>query len=260
MLAQDIFNLALYRTRQAGINFGGAPTGTAWTPPAALFLLANQGYGELLSRCVDYLAFCAQEVSFTTANANTPAAQMINMRPINGVAGNPSVLKLLELTYTQNGGATWYIPTVSTDRFRREVGAYIRRLGNYGDYPLKASQQFGEGILEIYPGFAVNGDTVTMTFIPDPTDPNNSAPCSAGGPIAQMTDVPLGPSTFHMALVDYLIYNIADSMDSAGNTKAQAALKRWEQFIETLGEFGEAFGEGDPEQRVQPIYRQMADI
>lgn len=260
MKAQDIFNLALYRTRSAGINFGAAPNPTGWTPTAALYLMANQGYGELLARSIDYLAFTAVQTTFTTANAGTTAAQSLNLRPINGTAGNPSAMKVLEMVYTQQGGATYYVPIISSDRFRREVGAYIRRLGNYGDFPLKASQQFGESDLQLYPGIGVNGDSITLTHIPDPCDELNTAACADGGPIAQMTDVPLGPPAFHMALVDYLVYHIADSQDSASNGKAQTALARWNDFLEALGEFGSAFGEGDPEQRVQDIYRQIGDF
>ncbi len=249
MTAAQIFNTALYRTRSPGVNWGGIPNpaGGAYTPLAALYALVNQGYGELLARSVDYLAQCAIPCSFVTANAGTPAALSIPLSPIPAGAGvNPSALKVLEMKYTQAGGNTYYVPQYSSARFRAATGAYLN-VAQYGAFPYFASQQFGQKALAIWQGFAVDGDTVTLTVIPDVTDANNVATAANGGPIALPTDVPLGPSAFHMALVEYLVYQIAQGQENLGNI-AQAALAAWNEYIEAMGEFGSAFGEGDPEQ------------
>ena len=244
-------NLSLFRTRAFGVNWGGTPTQppTSIEPGYFVKLLINTAYNEFLTATKDF-PIAALKVSFLTT-LNTASYPM---NPIPAAAAplpvivNPSALNVYEMTYTQAGNVERYIPLSGTDRFRRIAGGYVRRFGNNSVLPQSASFLFGRRQLDIVPGTANVGDTISLTVCPDPQSSPSGCPATNGGILVADSDVPLIPPQFHMALVEYAVMKLCDGLERPGQIKDCQA--EWQRYISDAQMFGSAFGEGDAEQHV----------
>lgn len=266
MTLQQIQTYMLWGTRSAGINyaFTGANTNatTDFVSPQNTIILANEGYASFLERTVD-AKLATVVTQFLTAGANTNVGTFCSINPIPaqtaplGSQVNCSALKVYEMTYFQqnnsnpgvSGQIEYYIPLVSSGRFRRLAGGYIRRVGNFASYPRVASQQFGERTLQFLPGLGVNGDTIQLTVCPDIVNSPGSCTAANGGALANPSDVPLLPTQFHRAIVEYgkgEIFRANGNLIEAGKCE-----DRFSQFVDQANEYGSAWTEGDPEQYVQ---------
>jgi hypothetical protein len=258
----DLQNVVLFRARQHGVNFGGAPGNqtTDVDPPYIVQLYLNQGYNEFLSRTQE-AGIATLKVSFLTFNAQQSGVggQFIPLNPIPALGGtvNPSALRVYEFTYTQAAAQERYIPIVGTARFRRWAGGYTRRLGNYAAFPQVTSQQFGKRQIDMVPGIGVNGDTINLTVCPDPQSSPANCPASNGGILANNTDVPLVPPQFHNALVEYALAEVCDA--NGKSAQRDVARKRFDLYVEQALEFGASYGEGDSEQSVVDVWAVYAE-
>lgn len=252
-------NACLFRLRQRGVNYGAAPTNspTDFDPPAIVQAMLNAGYNEFLAAVKDF-PIATLDVQFPTiANVKTYA---LNPVPPNGAVINPSALRVYQCTYTYNAsgsvGQEYYIPIIGTPRFRLEAGAYTRRVGYFGARPYYASQLFGKRLLDLIPGTATAGDLITLTICPDPSSTPLTVTCANGGPLAQLTDVPLFPPQFHMALVEFTLMKLADAANKTD--QRQFAQSEFARYIDAACEFGSSYGEGDAEQVVSDPWAQTS--
>ncbi len=255
---QNLQNLAVARLGLAGSNFSG-PLGSAANdldPPVLVQGLLNQGYSEFLSQTLES-GIATLKVSFlTTINA---IAFPIRPLPVavDGVTPNPAVLRLLEGTYTQqagqaNAGYEYRFPIVDEKTFRAFAGDYTRRLTWFGPRVEYGSQLFGRPQLDIIPGCAISGDTISLTIVPDPANSPSGVPASAGGALVNPNDVPIFPSQFHMALVEYVVMNLGQNVDRAEDVKNASA--RWDKYVLDAQTFGATFGEGYSSMNTIDVY------
>jgi hypothetical protein len=256
----DMTNMALWRLRAAGVNFGGAPANgpTDQDPPYAMTQLFNEGYGEVLALTKDYPLAAVKLWVPSVAQAQRYSLQPVPPNPLSGapLAVNPYALCVYEMTYFMgSAGLPWppasleyWTPIVSTAKFRGDAGAYTRRNSYYGPRPLIAAQLFGEPFLDVLPGTAEANDWMTFTVCPDILATGSTLPAANGGTLQNATDVPLFPAEFHKALIEYVIWVAADAADKTD--QSAKAEQRFGGYIERMLEFGAARGEGDPEQRV----------
>lgn len=267
MTLADMQNVVLSRLRGQGLNFGGAPSSPSMgtTPLYQVTLYLNYGYNEFLTRTMDYqMPGCALKIPFSTlANVssyplypppNTPSVTYpFVTTSYTPNSPNPAVMRVFEMTYTQSPGSTppgqeLYVPLIGTTRFRQWAGGYTRRLANYSSVPEVASQQFGKNIIDILPGTAVAGDLIQLTIYPDIIATGTRLPASGGGVLVNATDVPLVPPSMRMALVEYAVMQLADSLQRPGTR--DRAEQRFEQYLQNAMELGFRYGEGDSEQVV----------
>lgn len=230
-------NQALWQTRQRGVNFGGAPTNLASdvVPPLMLAALFNMKYGEFLARTLEAdLTDCVIRVSFPT----TQPTVAYNLEPIppNGGTINPAALRVLEVTYTVNGGAEYPVNLVDTDEFQRVTGGYVRRLSWFGPRMMYATRMHGRAQLDVAPGTATAGDMVNLTIIPNVLRSPGTVSAANGGLLANGADVPLLPPRYHLALVAGVVAVLADGLDMTA--KGKAASERWEAYIAEAIAFG----------------------
>jgi hypothetical protein len=246
---QDLKNATLFTLRMRGYNWGATAqnTSTDFDAPYANKLFLNLGYQEFLSRVQD-TSMGALKVSFpTVANVN---AYSLNPVPPNGATINPSCFRLLEATYTPANAAELRFPILSTVNFRNLCGGYIARLSNFSLYPNAGCVLFGRRQLDIYPGTAIVGDTISLTIIPSPMESTTS--CANGGPMVNDADMPLIYPQYHMALVEYAVAKICAAANKTSQEKQ--ALAYFEQYVQkALDEFT-TYGEGDSEIFVQESY------
>jgi hypothetical protein len=256
----DLQNLVLWRLRQRGVNFGGAPSNGAsdYNPPYIVGVLLNEGYAEFLSRTQDYPIAALRVIFPSTANAQSYSLSPI---PPNGGTLNPFATRVYEVTYTQNAGGgvgiEYLVPIVSTVRFRQMSGAYTRRNSYYGPRPLVAAQLYGKPQLDVLPGTATAGDHFSATILPDVVATGTTLPAAQGGSLQNNADVPIMPAQFHMALADYAVAKAGDAADKTAQT--EAALKSFEDYVLRAMEYGASRGEGDPEQRVTDTWASDAN-
>lgn len=248
----DLQNLLLWRLRQRGVNFGNAPGNGAGdaVPPYVAQQLLNLGYNEFAAKTMESGIMTLKVAFPTVLNATAYSLRPI---PPNGATLNPAALRVLEGTYTtqaggQNSGYEYEFELVSVTRFKQLSGDYTRRLSWQGPRTLYACQLYGRPQLDVLPGSPVTGDLIQLTVVPDPGNAPANLTAAAGGPLANPTDVPLFPSQFHQALVEYGVMNAGSAIDKALDTKR--AEDRWQQYIADALEFGATYGSGDPETRV----------
>lgn len=253
----DLQNYCLWRLRAKGAAFGAAPTNapTDQNPPYAVQQLLNTGYNEFLSATLESGIAVLKVPFLTVLNAINYPLRPLPVTPTGAL--NPAALRVLEGTYTtqtggQNGGYEYLFDMVSTRRFQAITGAYTRRLSWFGPRVIYGCQEYGKPILDVAPGTGTAGDTIQLTIVPDPENAPVGLTCALGGPMQQPADVPLFPSQFHMALVDYVVMHAGDAANK-GN-QVQAAERRWAAKIEEAKLFGSSFGSGDPEQGVTDVY------
>jgi len=255
---QDMQNLVLWRLRARGVNFGNMPGNAAndQNPPALIKGLLNAAYSEFLSRTLDSGIAVLKCYFLTTANATA-----YSLRPLpvftDGVTPNPAALRVLEGTYTtqvggQNGGYEYKFDLVSSKRFGAVTGNYTRRLSWFGPRVIYASQLYGRPQLEVAPGTATAGDTIALTIVPDPANSPITVPATSGGPLQLATDLPLFPQQFHMALVEWAVWQGGMAADKQIDTTA--AKKAFDGYVLDAQTFGSNFGSGDPETGVLDIY------
>ena len=258
---QDLQNLALWRLRQRGVNFGMVAQNTVndQNTPYAVKLLLNMGYSEFLSRTLDAKIAVLKTSFLTTLNATNYSLAPLPPTPLGAL--NPAALRVIEATYTtavggQNAGYEYGISLVSSDRFAFLSGDYTRRLSYFGPRVEYAARLYRRPFLEVLPGTATAGDTISVTIVPDP-NASPGVPAALGGPLVNDADVPLFPQQFHQALVEYVMMNAGDAADKGG--QVSRAETRWQQYIDAaLGEGGTEDG-GEPMQLVDtwlpPIVR-----
>lgn len=255
---QDMQNLVLWRMRARGVNFGNVPTASAndQTPPAVIQGLLNAGYNEFLSRTLESGIATVKVAFLSVANATA-----FSLRPLpvstDGVTPNPAALRVLEGTYTtavggQNASIEYDFDIVSTREFKGHAGAYTRRGSWFGPRIQYAAQLYGRPQLDVLPGCATAGDTIQLTIVPDPANSVVGVTAARGGELAQPTDVPLFPQQFHMALVEYALWqaNLAAGRDQ----QAAAAMAAFEKYVVAAQEFGATYGNGDAERGVTDVY------
>jgi len=255
---QNMQNLVLWRTRARGVNFGNTPSNSSndQSPPILVQGLLNAGYSEFLSRTLDCGIAVLKCQFLTVANATA-----YSLRPLplytDGVTANPAAIRVLEGTYTtqvggENGGYEYKFDLVSTKRFGAVTGNYTRRLSWFGPRVIYGSQLYGRPQLDVAPGTATAGDTISLTIVPDPANSPTTVPVASGGPLQAATDVPLFPQQFHMALVEYAVWQAAMAADKAQT--AQLAKEAFEKYVNDAQCFGANFGNGDPECSVLDVY------
>jgi hypothetical protein len=247
---QDLQNLALWRLRLQGVNFGAAPNqpATAPNPPYVVALLLNHGYSEWIERTRAGLPVVLKTSFLTTLNAISFPLRPLPLY-IDGVTLNPAVLRLEQATYTtqtggQNAGYEYEIDLVNTQRFKYLAGDYTRRLSWFGPRILYATRVYRAPQLDVLPGCATAGDFVTVSFIPDVLNSPSGVSCALGGIMVNPTDVPLMPPAYHMALVEYVVMNAGDAANKG--KQVQDAQQKWERYI------AEAIGEGSTEDGGDP--------
>src|SRR5579875_111511 len=245
---QDMQNLTTYRARQYGVNFGNPINNqtSGLNPPYSLKMLLNLGYAEFLSRTMDY-PIAALAVTFPS-QANVSSYSLNPVPNQAGGAANPAALRVYEMTYTPAGAQERYIRIVGTPRFRAYAGGYVRRFGNYAQWPQVVSQMFGRRQLDMVPGTAVANDTIKLTICPDIIATGTTCTAANGGQLSADADVPLIPSQFHMAPVEYALSQILDM--AKGASQRENCEKRFEGYVEKAIEFASSYGEGDMEQVV----------
>jgi len=260
---QFLQNLAIARLGLAGSNFSGAPgnSPTDLDPPILVQGLLNLGYSEFLSQTLESGIAVLKVQFLTTINAISFPIRPLPVG-IDGVTANPAALRILEGTYTQqagqpNAGYEYRFPIIDEKRFRAYAGDYTRRLTWFGPRVEYGSQLFGRPQLDVLPGCAISGDTISLTIVPDPANAPTGLAASAGGPLSQPTDVPLFPAQFHQALVDYVVMNIGMNADQANDV--QMAEKRWNNYILAAQAFGATTGEGFTSMNTIDIYAVNGD-
>jgi hypothetical protein len=252
MTFQDMKNLLLFRTRSYGVKWGSDDLTSASNVlnPYNMGMFLNLGYTELLSSTKDFTP-----VALKCQFLSTASAMSIPLNPLPPAVApltplvNPSALQVYEFTYTyQGGGQERYIPISGTDRWRRIAGGYVRRVGNFSTLPQAVSQLFGQRTLQMVPGTAVAGDTISVTVCPDPISSGISCPVSNGGPMVTDTDVPLVQPQFHMAIVEYAVMQAAQGTNR--DNDYQRSLNAWNGYIAGMRDYGSTYGEGDSEMHV----------
>jgi hypothetical protein len=245
----DIQNTALWRLRQRGVNFGGAPNNanTDAMPPYIIQALANQGYAQFLVETLE-----AQIVTLKLGFLTTSNATAFSLRPMPNTptgAANPAVLRVWEGTYTTqvgglNAGYEYEIELVSTQKFKSLSGDYTRRLSWFGPRVLYAARLYRRPQLDVLPGCATAGDLIQLTVTPDIAN-SPLCTCANGGPMVNLADVPLLPPEFHMAIVEYIVKEAGDAADKGGQVKR--AQDSWAAYI------AKALNEGGTEDGGYPI-------
>lgn len=256
---QFIQNLAIARCGLNGANWtpGAIQSGTTdLDPPILVQGLINLGYSEFLSQTLES-GIAVLKTSFrTTLNAIS-----YPLRPLplftDGITPNPAALRVLEATYTQqaglsNAGYEYRFPVIDTKSFRALAGDYTRRLTWFGPRVEYGCQLYGRPQLDIIPGCAISGDTISLTIVPDPANSPAGVPASAGGALANPTDVPLFPQQFHMALVDYCVMNLGQNVDQPNDVAA--AQRRWDAYVQAALLFGSTYGDGFTEMNTMDTY------
>lgn len=250
--------LAISRLGLAGSSFSGplSNSDTDLDPPNLVKGLLNAGYSEFLSQTLES-GIAVVKVSFlTTANAITFPIRPLPVA-IDGTTPNPAVLRILEGTYTQQGGAAnagyeYWFPVKDEKSFRAFTGSYTRRLTWFGPRVEMASQVFGKPFLDVAPGCAIDGDIISLTIVPDPANSPVGVPATAGGALVNDADIPLFPSQFHMALVEYVVMNLGQNVDRSENV--DRAEKKWQQYILDAQTFGATYGDGYSSMGTEDIY------
>jgi len=193
---------------------------------------------------------CAMKLQFASVSG-------VNSYPLNPVPANangltnPSALRVLEMTYTQQGGVEQYIPIISTQRFRNLTGQYTARYASYSPIPDTGAQMFGKRTLDLYPGTSTAGDTISLTCIPDVQATGTNVPCISGGLMQALTDEPIFYAEFHIALAYYATALVCQAADKPDQFKSNMALFQAE-VDDALGAYS-VIGEGDSEIQVQDV-------
>jgi hypothetical protein len=241
---QDLQNLSLWRLRQRGVNFQAAPGNgpNDVVPPYVINTLLNLGYSEFLTATIEAYIATLKTSFLTVANATAYSLRPMPNTPAN--VANPAPLRVLEVTYTTATGMEYGVELVDTKRFASLSGNYSRRLSWFGPRVQYAARLYRRPQLEVLPGTATAGDTMSVTFVPDPANSAGVA-CALGGPMSQAGDVPLIPAEFHQALVEYVVINAGSTLDKAvGVARAQ---EKWDSYVL------KALGEGATEDGGQPM-------
>lgn len=243
---QDLQNVTLARLRAAGVNFGAAAANTPAdvTPPYQLKLYLNLGYQEALSRSKDYML-----APVFVAVPSIAMAMSYPMEPLG--AGLQSALQVHEVTYTQVGAQTRYIPYLPWQKFRSETGGYLGRFNSFNQLPRCWTQMLNRRQIDFYPGTSTGGDTIGLTITPNPQKSVGIA-AALGGPLVQDADVPLIPDQFHLALVEYAVAQFCEQLNR--QSVADRAIGKWTEYMDAMMDFGAAMGEGDPTQTVVDPY------
>lgn len=249
---RDLKNNVLQRVRSRGVNFGASPQNQPgdFEPPYYLNQRINQGYGETLRRTLDIPQAPLFVTLLSTLNAT---GYSLNPIAANGPTINPSALYVYEATYTPAGTPERPLPIVDTNTFRMITGNYVRRFGNFGPIPYVACQLFGERRLEVFPGTAVAGDTITLKICPDPESSPAGCLASNGGLLQGDTDVPLFTPTLHRAIEEWAVYLLLDVKNRGEQRKE--ALEAFNTIIDEALAYAATTGEGYAEQRVVDQYR-----
>lgn len=255
---QDMQNAVLSKGRLLGLSWGNTPTNVPNTPLSNLQyyspqyqvqLYLNLGYQEFLSRTNAY-PIAALQVQFPTqANVNSYPIRPV---PANGPNVNPAALRIYEFVYQIANAQSRRVEQFSTARFRRQTNQYMNRLGSYSSWPQFWTQLFGRPQIDIWPGTVSALDTIYLTICPDPMTTSTSVPANLGGILVKDSDMPLMPPQFHMAPVYWAIQEMCDAANKP--QQQQANQGAFEKLVSDALIFGSAFGEGDPEQSVIPMW------
>lgn len=259
MQFSDLQNSVLQRLHQAGANWGGSASNTSSNliPPYWVKLELNLAYGRFLALVKDFPAV-VQPLKVQFPSMSQQKQWPINPLPSSGTGvapslGNPAALQIYEATYTISTGQERYIPFVSTNTFRRYTAGYTQRQASFSAFPNVLCQQFGRGFIQLFPGTGTNGDTVTVTFCPDPNAtatawPGNQIPCAQGGQMVNDSDVPLIVPEYHPALIEGAVWSMARALNKPQIAADAKAL--WDQLVQEAIDFGSTVAEGDAEQQV----------
>ncbi len=254
---QQLQSYALWRLRSRGaLPFTAPPTNSEsdQNPPSIIKALLNTGYNEFLSRTMES-GIAVYGAGFYTNAGDTRWP----LRPCpNSIFNDPQLaaMRVLEATYNMGGnsittGQTFDIEICSTEKFKQITGAYTRRASWFGPRVLYATQLFGQPYLDIAPGIATSGDYINLTCVPDPEN-SPLVPCQYGGPMVNPGDVPLFPSQFHRALVEFVVMECGDASDKTNQSKR--AEEKWEKYIAEALAWGVTRGQGMPEVGVKDTY------
>ena len=244
----DMQTAVLYRLRQQGGQFGTPPSNpaNAFMPPYEISLFLNMGYNDFLSKTMD---FPLAAVVCTFPTAATVMSYPLTPIPPNGLTINPAAMKVYEFLYVQQGSYQRYIPIVSTKEFRQKTGGYQLRFGVYSSWPYFVSQLWGQRVLQLYPGTANITDQIIMTICPDPMATGTTCTAALGGILAAPTDVPLFPSQFHEALIEFAVAKLSEQADK--QDQRDFAEKKYLELVNDAMMFGRTTGEGATEQMVE---------
>jgi hypothetical protein len=237
-------NLLLWRLRQRGVNFGGQPGNAVGDslPPIAAAELLNDGYAEFIGATLE-ARLVALKLGFLTVAGPTTGNPLLGTSyplaplPVAAVGGaaQPAVAWIYEGTYTtqvggQNAGYEYEFELCGEQRFKSLAGDYTRRLSWFGPRVIYAARLFRKPTLDVLPGTATAGDLIQLTIAPDPVKTGAAVPCSGGGLMVNLTDVPLLPAEFHMALVEYGVMIAGDAFDKSG--QVERAATKWDSYIQ----------------------------